>query len=124
MTTNVKTTINLCVAGLFVQCGQTPATQSGRNQSHDDLPNILFTLSDDHTAQARGVYGGILSEYAQTSNIRRLAEEGCVLEHCFVPILSLYPAGRLFLQALTVTAIMYIRWTMPYRPKRIILPNK
>jgi hypothetical protein len=33
-------------------------------------PNILFILSDDHTSQAWGVYGGILDKYAQNENIR------------------------------------------------------
>jgi len=47
-------------------------------------PNILFIMSDDHTGQAWGIYGGILEDYAHTPHIRRLAEEGCVLEHCLV----------------------------------------
>ena len=41
----------------------------------NERPNILFILSDDHTSQAWGIYGGILAEYAQNRNIRRLAEE-------------------------------------------------
>ena len=48
-----------------------------------DRPNILFILSDDHTSQTWGVYGGILEQYAQTGNIRRIADEGAVLENCF-----------------------------------------
>lgn len=46
-------------------------------------PNILFILSDDHTSQSWGIYGGILSDYVQNKNIRRLAAEGCVLDNCF-----------------------------------------
>lgn len=46
-------------------------------------PNILFILSDDHTSQSWGIYGGVLGEYACNENIRRLATEGCVLENCF-----------------------------------------
>ena len=49
----------------------------------DERPNILFIMSDDHTSQAWGVYGGILSSYVKNDNIRRLATEGCVLDHCF-----------------------------------------
>ena len=41
-------------------------------------------MSDDHTAQAWGIYGGILEDYVHTPNIRRLAEQGCVLENCLV----------------------------------------
>ena len=46
-------------------------------------PNILFIMSDDHTSQAWGIYGGILKDYVKTSNIQRLANEGCVLENAF-----------------------------------------
>jgi arylsulfatase A-like enzyme len=40
-------------------------------------------MSDDHTSQAWGIYGGILSGYVRNENIRRLASEGCVLENVF-----------------------------------------
>ncbi|MEZ4809196.1 MAG: sulfatase [Allomuricauda sp.] len=46
-------------------------------------PNILFILSDDHTSQAWGIYGGILKDYVQNSNIERLAREGAVLNNAF-----------------------------------------
>lgn len=49
----------------------------------DKRPNILFILSDDHTSQSWGIYGGVLGEYARNENIRRLAAEGCVLDNCF-----------------------------------------
>lgn len=49
----------------------------------DSRPNILYIMSDDHTSQSWGIYGGILSEYAQTQNISRLAKEGAVLDNCF-----------------------------------------
>jgi len=47
-------------------------------------PNILYIMSDDHTSQAWGIYGGILLDYVHTPNIRLLAEQGCVLENCLV----------------------------------------
>ncbi|NCC10513.1 MAG: DUF4976 domain-containing protein [Bacteroidia bacterium] len=46
-------------------------------------PNILFILSDDHTSQAWGVYGGVLADYVKNDHIRRLASEGTVLNNCF-----------------------------------------
>lgn len=46
-------------------------------------PNILFILSDDHTSQSWGIYGGILKDYVQNKNIKRLAAEGAVLENAF-----------------------------------------
>jgi len=54
-------------------------TASGKNER----PNILFILSDDHTSQSWGIYGGVLSQYVKNDNIRRLADEGCVLDNCF-----------------------------------------
>jgi arylsulfatase A-like enzyme len=46
-------------------------------------PNILFIMSDDHTSQAWGIYGGILKDYVQNKNISRLADEGAVLNNAF-----------------------------------------
>lgn len=52
--------------------------------SEEARPNILFIMSDDHTSQAWGVYGGPLADYVKTPSIGRLAEEGCVLDSCLV----------------------------------------
>ncbi len=49
----------------------------------DPRPNILFIMSDDHTSQAWGVYGGILADYVKNDHIQRLANEGAVLENVF-----------------------------------------
>ena len=60
--------------------------QESQPKNHKDdgqRPNILFILSDDHTSQAWGIYGGVLAEYAHNANIRRLAKEGVVLDNCF-----------------------------------------
>lgn len=46
-------------------------------------PNILFIMSDDHTSQAWGIYGGPLKDYVQAPNISRLSEEGCTLRNVF-----------------------------------------
>lgn len=68
------------IAGCLPLCMNCTSTQ----QAHqDERPNILFIMSDDHTSQAWGIYGGILSEYVKNENIRRLASEGCVLENVF-----------------------------------------
>lgn len=48
--------------------------------SEEKKPNILFILSDDHTSQAWGIYGGVLADYVQNSNIKRLAAEGVTLD--------------------------------------------
>jgi len=69
-----------CIILLF---SALPGCNVANNKSKTP-PNILFIMSDDHTAQAWGIYGGILEDFAHTPNIRKLAEEGCVLENCLV----------------------------------------
>lgn len=49
----------------------------------EEKPNILFIMSDDHTSQAWGIYGGILKDYVKNANISRLADEGAVLNNAF-----------------------------------------
>ena len=46
-------------------------------------PNILFIMSDDHTSQAWGIYGGILQDYVKNDGIKRLEKSGVVLENLF-----------------------------------------
>ena len=66
-------------------------------------PNILFILSDDHTSQAWGIYGGVLAEYAHNANIRRLAKEGVVLDNSFCTNSISAPSRASILTGLTVT---------------------
>ena len=46
-------------------------------------PNILFIMSDDHTAQAIGAYATLLKELDPTPTIDTLAEEGILFENAF-----------------------------------------
>ena len=46
-------------------------------------PNIIFIMSDDHTSQAVGAYGGRLAELNPTPMIDMLAAEGVLLENAF-----------------------------------------
>jgi N-acetylglucosamine-6-sulfatase len=46
-------------------------------------PNILFIMSDDHTAQAIGAYGGHLADLNPTPTIDRLAAEGMRFDRVF-----------------------------------------
>ncbi len=83
-------------------------------------PNILFILSDDHTSQAWGIYGGVLAEYAHNANIRRLAKEGVVLDNCFAPTLSQHPAVPVSSPVYTVSGTdctpLRTHWTPPSPP--------
>jgi len=47
-------------------------------------PNIIYIMSDDHTSQAIGAYGGRLAKLNPTPTIDRLAREGMLFENCFV----------------------------------------
>ena len=46
-------------------------------------PNILYIMSDDHTAHAIGAYGGRLAALNPTPTIDRLAKEGMLFENAF-----------------------------------------
>lgn len=48
-----------------------------------DKPNILYIMSDDHTAHAIGAYGGRLAALNPTPTIDRLAKEGILFENAF-----------------------------------------
>lgn len=81
MKSNLLVKIGLLTGSLpfygHAAAGVQPDTQQ------EERPNILFILSDDHTSQSWGIYGGILADYVKNENIRRLAAEGCVLDNCF-----------------------------------------
>jgi N-acetylglucosamine-6-sulfatase len=47
-------------------------------------PNILFIMSDDHTAQAVGAYATLLKELNPTPNIDTISNEGMVFDNAFV----------------------------------------
>jgi len=53
-------------------------------KSDQEKPNILFIMSDDHTSQAVSAYGGMLADICPTPHIDRIANEGILLNNCFV----------------------------------------
>lgn len=48
-----------------------------------DRPNILFIMSDDHTAQAVGAYATLLKDLNPTPTLDKLANEGIVFDNAF-----------------------------------------
>ena len=70
--------INLKLVVLLFTMGLLSCEQKNTNR-----PNILFIFSDDHTSLAWGIYGGRLENYVKNDNIKRLADEGAVLENAF-----------------------------------------
>ena len=48
-----------------------------------EKPNILYIMSDDHTAHAIGAYGGRLAQLNPTPTLDKLAAEGMLFENAF-----------------------------------------
>ncbi len=44
---------------LLILCG----CNKEQKETEKKQPNILFIMSDDHTSQAWGIYGGVLKDY-------------------------------------------------------------
>ena len=57
-------------------------TSKKESKKEAKKPNILFIMSDDHTSQAWGIYGGTLKDYVHTPNITRMAKEGTERTWC------------------------------------------
>ncbi len=62
------------IALLGVACQQTEQVKQ---------PNILFVMSDDHTSQGIGAYGGILAQLNPTPTIDNLAKDGIIFDNVF-----------------------------------------
>ena len=56
---------------------------SGAISNAAEKPNILFIMSDDHTAQAVGLYASVLKPLNPTPTIDALGREGIVFENAF-----------------------------------------
>jgi arylsulfatase A-like enzyme len=67
--------IALC---MFIYAGSSAANKKS------DRPNILYIMSDDHTANAISSYGLRFSTVIKTPNIDRLADQGAMLTNCYV----------------------------------------
>lgn len=68
----------LALSGLVVQ-----SRESFAEEPKPERPNILFIMSDDHTAQAVGVYATTLKKLNPTPNIDALAKEGIIFDNAF-----------------------------------------
>jgi len=70
-------------------CGEDAALETqpkpaGKKTAHvPRRPNVLYIMSDDHTAQAIGAYGGRLARLNPTPTIDRLASEGMLFANVF-----------------------------------------
>lgn len=57
----------ILTAGTATQILNAQTAGQENRQKDEQRPNILFILSDDHTSQAWGIYGGVLADYAITT---------------------------------------------------------
>ena len=74
---------NALCAGMLLFCAQAGlALDDAAAAPH---PNIIFIMSDDHTSQAVGAYGGHLAPLNPTPTIDRLAEGGIRFDRVFTP---------------------------------------
>ncbi len=70
---------------LLTLAGISSACQHGAiSDEKQQLPNIIFIMSDDHAYQAISAYGGPLAELAPTPNIDRIANTGMRFDRCLV----------------------------------------
>ena len=62
-------TFNQLIIGAGLLAAASPAAVAEKPVADGGRPNILFILSDDHTSQAWGIYGGILSDYRNNRRV-------------------------------------------------------
>jgi len=71
----------LQLSGACIAAGFAPLAAAAPKRAAN-RPNILYIMSDDHSANAIGAYKRWLSPHAKTPNIDRLADEGILLTNC------------------------------------------
>ncbi|MFI3248724.1 MAG: sulfatase [Rikenellaceae bacterium] len=53
------------------------------DQGSTEQPNIIYIMSDDHTANGIGAYGGRFASLNPTPNIDRIGKEGIIMQNAF-----------------------------------------
>lgn len=83
-------------------------------------PNILFLLSDDHSAPYLGAYG---SPDVRTPNLDRLAADGLRFDAMFVSCPQCVPSRAALMTGQSPVAIRMVRFTSPLPPDVRALPD-
>ena len=55
----------------------------GNTDAEEKRPNIIYIMSDDHTATGIGAYGGRFAPLNPTPNIDRIGNEGIIMQNAF-----------------------------------------
>ncbi len=100
--------------GLAATAGR--ATGSAGNTRR---PNILFLLSDDHSAPFLGCYGYPI----QTPNFNRFAREGMRFDRMFVSCPQCVPSRAALMTGRSPVAVRMTRFSSPLPPDVITLPE-
>ncbi len=88
----------------------------------DQRPNILFIMSDDHTAQAVGAYATVLKDLNPTPTIDTLAAEGMTFDNAFCTNAICTPSRACIItgQYPHVNGVFDLRGNIP--PEKQVLP--
>ncbi len=66
----------LAAAPMMALCSEAQAAETKR-------PNVIYIMSDDHTSQGIGAYGGRLAPLNPTPTIDRIGNEGIIMQNAF-----------------------------------------
>jgi N-sulfoglucosamine sulfohydrolase len=83
-------------------------------------PNILFVLSDDHTAKYLGIYG---SAWIRTPNLDRFGREGMVFERAFTAAPQCVPSRTALMTGRSPVAARMGRFSAPLPADVITAPE-
>ncbi len=91
-------------------------------RADDQRPNILFIMSDDHTAQAVGAYATVLKDLNPTPTIDTLAAEGMAFDNAFCTNAICTPSRACIItgQYPHVNGVFDLRGNIP--PEKQVLP--
>ena len=103
--------------GLFAVCGTLILHGAA---SAADRPNILFLLSDDHSAPYLGCYG---CADVRTPNIDRFASQGMRFDRMFVTCPQCVPSRASLMTGQSPVAVRMVRFTSPLPPDVRALPD-
>lgn len=83
-------------------------------------PNLLFILSDDHSAPYLGAYG---ASYLSTPSLDRFASEGMRFDRAFTMAPQCVPSRAAYLTGRSPVAVRMGRFSAPMPPEIVTLPE-
>jgi arylsulfatase A-like enzyme len=92
----------------------------GRGGEAAERPNVLFLLSDDHSAPYLGCYG---CRDVRTPNLDRFAAEGLRFDRMFVTCPQCVPSRASLMTGRSPVAVRMVRFTAPLPPDVTALPD-